>query len=217
MARHRKRRDLQPETGAVVSLVGRRSLLGGATLLAGTAGANGQPAPDYAVFTEFSPDTKPMKPGWNRRVFTNTDVRKGSSIQCDFATGIVTLAPGTYHLAGMSIVTYHTGTEPPETTTIKAPAASAGYCRLRTVEPGDQAQVMSLRGIDNGNRRVICVGSTSTANMVPSVFDTLFETAATAQLVLEHQSGDKPDEVYLRVFTEHSKWHALARLSVRRL
>lgn len=200
-----------------MSLLRRRSLLlGGATLLAGTASADGQSALEFAVFTELSPDTKPMKPGWNRRMFTNTDVRKGDSIQCDFATGIVTLAPGTYHLSGMSIVTYHTGKEPAETTTIKAPAASAGYCRLRTVEPGDKAEVTSLRGIDNGNPSVICVGSTSTANMGPSVFDAFFETGRTAQLVLEHQSGDKPDQIYLRVFAENSKWHALARLSVRR-
>jgi len=200
-----------------MSLVRRRSLLlGGAALLASTVSADGQSALEFAVFTELSPDTKPMKPGWNRRMFTNTDSRKGDSIQCDFATGTVTLAPGTYHLSGMSIVTYHTGKEPTETTTIKAPAASAGYCRLRTVEPGDKAEVTSLRGIDNGNPSVICVGSTSTANMVPSIFDTFFETARPARLVHEHQSGDKPDQIYLRVFAENSKWHALARLSVRR-
>lgn len=202
-----------------MSLARRRSLLlgGTATLLGGATSANGQPALDYAVFTELSPDTKAMKPGWNRRVFTNTDIRKGNGIQCDFATGIVSLAPGTYHLAGMSIVTYHTGAEPPGMTATKAPNAAAGYCRLRTVEPGDKAEASSLRGIDNGDASVICIGSTSTANMVPSVFDTFFETAAAAQLVLEHQSGDKPDQIYLRVFTENSKWHALARLSIRRV
>jgi hypothetical protein len=100
MARHRQRRDLQQEAGALVSLVCRRSLLlGGVTRLGGTIAAHGQTAPEYAVFTEFSRDTKPMKPGWNRRVFTNTDARKGNTIQCDFATGIVSLAPGTYHLS----------------------------------------------------------------------------------------------------------------------
>jgi hypothetical protein len=218
MARHRQRRHQQQEAGALVNLARRRSLLlgGAATLLGGATAANGQSAADYAVFTELSPDTKPMKPGWNRRVFTDTDIRKGTAIQCDFATGVVSLAPGIYHLAGMSIVTYHTGAEPPGTTTIKAPNAAAGYCRLRTVEPGDKAD-SSLRGIDNSDASVICIGSTSTANMVPSVFDTFFETAAAAQLVLEHQSGDKPDQIYLRVFTENSKWHALARLSIRRI
>ena len=29
--------------------------------------------PDYAVFTEFSPDTKAMTPGFNTRVFTDVE------------------------------------------------------------------------------------------------------------------------------------------------
>ena len=85
---------------------------------------------DYAVFTELSPESKLLKGGWNTRVFTNTDSRKGDAIHCDFATGIVTVAPGIYHIGGMSIVAYTSGDEPPEMTTIRAPA-SAGYCRLR--------------------------------------------------------------------------------------
>ena len=47
---------------------------------------------DYAVFTELSPESKLLKGGWNTRVFTDTDSRKGNAIQCDFATGIVTVA-----------------------------------------------------------------------------------------------------------------------------
>jgi hypothetical protein len=35
--------------------------------------------------------------------------------------------------------------------------------------------------------------------------------------VLEHQAGDKPEQTYLRVFVENSRWHALARLAIRRL
>src|SRR3982750_4636746 len=99
----------------------RRSLLiGGASLVAGATMARSsiaQGAADYAVFTELSPETKKLKGGWNRRVFTNTDVRKGNAIQCDMATGIVTLAPGAYHLSGYSIAAYYVGNEPPETTT----------------------------------------------------------------------------------------------------
>ena len=49
---------------------------------------------DYAVFTELSPESKLLQGGWNTRVFTDTDSRKGNAIQCDFATGIVTVAPG---------------------------------------------------------------------------------------------------------------------------
>jgi hypothetical protein len=171
---------------------------------------------DYAVFTELSPETKPMKSGWNRRVFTDTDVRKGSAIQCDFATGIVTLAPGAYHLSGLSMVTYLTGDEPPETTTIRSPA-SAGYCRLRTFAPNVRADPANLREVPNEDSSVICIGSPSSANLVPSLFDSFYETDKTAQIVLEHQSGTKPEQIYLRVFVQNSKWHAFARISIRGL
>jgi hypothetical protein len=30
---------------------------------------------EYAVFTELSPDTRPAQPGFNRRIFTDTDSR----------------------------------------------------------------------------------------------------------------------------------------------
>ena len=86
---------------------------------------------DYAVFTELSPESKLLKGGWNTRVFTNTDSRKGNAIQCDFATGIVTVAPGLYHISAMSIVAYNSGGEPPEMTTIRSPPrpATAGCAR----------------------------------------------------------------------------------------
>ena len=143
----------------------RHLLAGGAAALLASLGAlrhASAQAPaasglDYAVFTELSPESKLLKGGWNTRVFTNTDSRKGNAIQCDFATGIVTVAPGVYHISGMSIVAYNSGGEPPEMTTIRAPA-SAGYCRLRTlgsnsvVDPG-------MRDIANDDPSVVCLGS----------------------------------------------------------
>ena len=194
----------------------RRLLFGAGALLAGTAAADANAASDYAVFTELSPDSKLMQPGWNRRVFTNADSRKGNAIECDFKTGVVTLAPGSYQLSGMSMVLYGTTGDPPETTTIRSPAA-AGYCRLRTFDPSAQLDVSNLRALDNGDPSVICIGSPASANMVPSVFDAFFEAGKPTQLVLEHQSGDKPDQIYLRVYTEKSKWHAVGRISIRRL
>jgi len=170
---------------------------------------------DYAIFTELSPEAKLLKGGWNTRVFTNTDSRKGNAIQCDFATGIVTVAPDTYHIGGMSTVAYVSGDEPPEMATIRAPA-SAGYCRLCTlgsnpiVDPG-------MRDIGNDNPSVLCVGSTSTANLTPSLFEAYFETSKPARMLLEHQSGSNPEKIYLRVFTQNSKWHAMARISIRRI
>ena len=206
---------------------GRRDLLlGGGALLAGAAAplpASSQTAAprapaisDYAVFTEFSPATKPMAPGWNRRIFTDTDARRGNSIQCDLATGIITLAPGAYRLSGFSMVAYSSEGDPPETTTIRAPA-SAGYCRLRTYNPALVVDSANLQAIDNGDPSVICIGSPSTPNLGPSVFDAIHETATTAQLLLEHQSGTKPEQIYLRVFAQNSKWHAFARINIQRL
>lgn len=172
---------------------------------------------EYAVFTEFSPASKLMVPGWNRRVFTDTDARKGSAIQCDFTTGIVTLAPGAYHITGLSMVAYTTGTEPPETTTIRSPA-SAGYCRLRIVDdPTVVAESTNLRELPNSDPTVISIGSPSTANLTPSLLETFYETGKTARILLEHQSGSKPDQIYLRVFVGNSKWHAFARISIRGL
>lgn len=172
--------------------------------------------PEYAVFTELSPTSKLMTAGWNRRVFTDTDARKGNAIQCDFATGIVTFAPGAYHITGFSMVTYNTGDEPPETTTVRA-LASAGYCRLRVFDPDAAPDPANLRELPNGHPSIICIGSPSTANLVPSLFETFYETDKTAQMLLEHQSGSKPDQIYLRVFVQNSKWHAFARISIQGL
>src|SRR4051812_28462795 len=83
---------------AMVPMTTRRRLLAGgaAVLLTGMAAPRraGAQAPaaggvEYAVFTELSPESKLLKGGWNTRVFTNADSRKGNAIQCDFATGIV--------------------------------------------------------------------------------------------------------------------------------
>lgn len=195
-------------------LVGAAALAAGVLATRGVAADSATPVRDYAVFTEFSPETKPVKAGWNTRVFTDTDIRKGNAIQCDFATGVVTLAPGLYHITGVSMVAYF-NPEPPEMTTIRAPA-SAGYCRLRTFDP-NFVPPSGLRGIANDDPSIICVGSPSTANLTPSLIDTYCEVERTTQIILEHQSGSKPDQIYLRVYSENSKWHAFARLTIRRI
>jgi hypothetical protein len=200
----------------------RRVLAGAATLFAGaaavrTAGAESTTAraPEYAVFTEFSPESKLLKAGWNTRVFTHTDARRGSGIQCDFATGIITLAPGSYHFSGVSIVAYMSGGEPAEMTTVRAPA-SAGYCRLRTLGP-NRVLNPGMRDVDNADPSVICIGSPGTANLTASLFEAYLETDKTVEVVLEHQSGSNPENIYLRVFTQNSPWHAMARISIRNL
>jgi hypothetical protein len=55
------------------------------------------------------------------------------------------------------MVAYATGGEPPEMTTIRAPA-SAGYCRLRSFDP-DRVLAPGLRGIENDDPSIISIGS----------------------------------------------------------
>jgi hypothetical protein len=171
---------------------------------------------DYAVFTEFSPDTKMMTPGFNTRVFTDVDSQRGNSIRCDFKTGAITLAPGSYHITGFSMSTYNSGGEPPEMTTVRSPAA-AGYCRLRTYDPKVKLDPSSMRSIPNEDPSVFCVGSPCTPNMTPSLFEAYYTTEKEVQIILEHQMGHAPDKIYLRVYVEKSKWHAFARIAIRRI
>jgi hypothetical protein len=167
----------------------------------------------YAVFTEYSPDLKPLKGGWNMRVFTDRTAYQGDAIKCDFTNGIITVPPGTYHITGLSIVTYNSGGEPPEMATVRAPA-SAGYCRLRLPGPTD----VNPDDIKNEDPSVKCIGSVATANMTPSLFETyLTTTAPETEMLLEHQAGHNPEHVYLRVYVENSKWHVMARISIRQL
>ena len=174
------------------------------------------PRAEYAVFTEFSPATKVLKGGWNTRVYTNTDAKQGDSIRCDFETGLITLAPGSYHISGYSMVVYDSGGEPPEMATIRAPAAG-GYSRLRVHDPKRKVDQTDMRSLDNADPSVISIGSPSTPNMTPSIFDAYFTTDKDVQILVEHQSGNHPDHTYLRINIENSKWHALARISIRRL
>ena len=44
-----------------------------------------------------------------------------------------------------------------------------------------------------------------------------YTTEKEAQIILEHQMGHAPDKIYLRVYTEKSKWHAFARIAIRRI
>jgi hypothetical protein len=91
-------------------------------------------APCYAVFSEFSPTLKPMQPGMNTRVFNHVDAHSSDgAIDLDESTGVITLAPGTYHMTGFSTTIYYTGKEPPGTVEPRSPA-NGGYCRLRRAE-----------------------------------------------------------------------------------
>jgi hypothetical protein len=126
------------------------------------------------------------------------------------------LAPGAYHVSGLSRSPTSPKDDPPETIVPRSPA-SAGYCRLRRFDPDAAVDPANMRELPNSDPSVICIGSPGTANLVPSLFDAFYEADKPAQLILEHQSGSNPHQIYLRIFVETSKWHAFARISIRDL
>ena len=44
-----------------------------------------------------------------------------------------------------------------------------------------------------------------------------YTTEKEIQILVEHQSGSDPAGIYLRVEIQNSKWHALARIGIRRI
>lgn len=162
------------------------------------------PIHSYAVFAEHSPTTKMMKPGMNTRIFNVMEAHSGHDIRLAMGTGVITLAPGTYHITGFSAVAYATK-EPPEMVATRAPA-NGGYCRLR--HTSDEAEDR-----DAG----IVFGSISTANVVPSLIETYFTTDVEAHLVMEHQCGSAVADICLQSDAGGSTKHVFARICVRRL
>jgi hypothetical protein len=163
-------------------------------------------APCYAVFSEYSPTLKPMRPGMNTRVFNHVDARSPEgAIELDESTGVITLPSGTYHITGFSTTVYYTGEEPPEMVEPRSPA-NGGYCRLRRAEEDPEDR-------DAG----FVFGSISTANAIPSLVETYFTTAEEARIVMEHQCGSDVKDVYLQVYSGGSSAHVFARLGIRRL
>lgn len=163
-------------------------------------------APCYAVFAEHSPKTKASKPGMNTRVFNVIEAQsEDNSIRLNKKNGVITLPPGTYHITGFSTTVYYTGKEPPEMVEPRSPA-NGGYCRLRREEESE-----------TDHEAGFVFGSISTANAVPSLVETYFTTEKKARILMEHQSGSDPKDVYLRVFSNNSSLHVFARISIRRL
>lgn len=168
----------------------------------------------FAIFSEDSPENLEMKSLWSPRVFRITEaLSPEKSIKRDEATGKITLPKGTYRLQGFSIVTYFTGTEPPEKMTC-ATDANAGCCRIRFFDKPATPIKDS-----------IAVGSLSNANCIPSIFDTVFTTPDkqdTVDIVLEHcqdvATAAADPQVLLRLGPPYGTTaHYMARLAIYRL
>src|SRR4051795_13450343 len=87
-----------------------------AAAAAGCAGppSTGGPRPlSHAIYAEYAKDSnKLMKNGLNRRVFNKVESQAGSDIALN-PDGSISLAPGTYHISGVSTVTMQTTLAPP--------------------------------------------------------------------------------------------------------
>lgn len=164
----------------------------------------------YAVFAEHSLSTKMMEPGMNTRVFNTIEVVPTTDeISLDTETGVITLAPGTYHITGFSTTAYATD-EGPGMVATRAPA-NGGYCRLRKTTD-------SAEDRDAG----IVFGSICTPNVVPSLIETYFTADEETEILMEHQCGQNVQDICLQSDASDSPGHpstkhVFARIAIRRL
>jgi hypothetical protein len=160
---------------------------------------------EFAVYSEYSDSDKPMQPGANTRVFNTIEVPSGGSIKLDKNTGVITLAPGTYHITASSIVTPYDPAVDTDGRVTNQARPFGGYCRLRYSDKPER------------DDPPIAIGTISNVNMLVSLIDTYLRVDSEAEIVLDHQVGDIIDGLYLQVAVGGSSWHVFARISILRL
>lgn len=162
-------------------------------------------AADYAVYEEHSPDTRPMEPGANLRLLDRVIAQSGDAIQLDPETGVVSLKPGTYRISGASVVTYFDAEADTDGRVSAQIRPNASYAML--LHPGEASR----------DDEPLALGTVATANMDPSLIDTILTFDADTQIVLMHQAGRDVDGIFLRVYVDNSDKHVMARLIIQRL
>jgi hypothetical protein len=201
---------------SIVSVVSVVALIASVAAVAACSRTQDSPAPDYAVYAEYSLSNKPMVAGWNTRVFNKREIEEGKNISLDDQTGVVTLKPGLYHITAMSLVNYADPANPTIIPTTLTPPA--GYARLRHVKDELPADVVPTSDVINAsNAKALSVGTGSDANALPSFMDTFLKVEDEARLVVEHQVGEDVKGLYLQVNENDSVWHINARISIQRL
>jgi hypothetical protein len=165
--------------------------------------------PSYAIYAEYAQDTnKLMKGGLNRRVFNKTEAQQGADIKLE-PDGSITLQPGTYRIAGFSIVTMQ------DTFSPQYPKNGLNYPGYCVVYPEEFQTNDTLK-------HALGIGSPGTAlDTSPSLFDLVFTCEKPTCICVGHQSGEElNNEVYLSVYDVAgmtSPYHAFARVSVTKL
>jgi hypothetical protein len=192
-----------------------------ACILAGCQSA--APPHEYAVYGEYSDKDLAMVPGWNTRVFNRREVQEGTSIALDDKTGVITLAPGTYHVSASSLIAYYDPKIPSLTIMKELPVA--GYARLanladaeaETKDPAFTSGAPSQSAIDKSNAQSLAISTGSNADLIPSLIETYLKIEKPAQVVLQHQVGADVKGIYLHVNGNGSAWHVFARISFERM
>ena len=156
----------------------------------------------YVVYTELGKSQVAMKPGSNVRVFNSVHGDAGTFIVYDPATGILTLAPGTYRINGYSITTFgYLLTKEQQSAVRSVP----GYAYLWSVDDDSVAVLGSMQDA--------MFSQASHVNDIVTV-------SKPTRFYLGHQNGVNVAGVLLQAYdaaVTTSTDHVFARLVVERL
>lgn len=156
---------------------------------------------EYSLEHGDSNKGKLAQSGFNRRTFNTVEVQRGDEARLSQADGVITLAPGLYHIVACSILT-----------AVGSDSTHPGYCVLR--HPN-----IDLPGPDTGGdvgARFLASGTIANAAMgTASMIDTYLEVSETTQIVVEHQVlMQEGQDVYLQLAANDSSNHVMARIRV---
>ena len=165
---------------------------------------------EIAVYAEHSLDKVPAISDWSLRKFNTVEFQRGTDIQLDHETGVITLKPGIYHVTSHSTMTYIAEENMGAEGWPSKEYPNAGYSRIRYADNPDCI-----------NEEALVVGSINNANLIPSLIDTYLEFKTTSQIILEHQMGHNLEGIYLSDNTrgemDPSRWRIFARITFRKV
>lgn len=154
---------------------------------------------NVAAFGEYANDTVAMIPGWNVRVFNKAEFIKGSSISWeDDGSGIITLAPGIYHITAFSLLSNTN-----QDTTLP------GYCAL-------------FKLTSDVDEMIVTGTMMNALYNTPSFIDTFLEFTETTDILLKHQVGQNVDGLFLQMKASSdsenkSSNHVFATIAIQRM
>jgi hypothetical protein len=154
---------------------------------------------NVAVFAEFALETKPMQPGWNKRVFNRVETQTSEDIIL-FEDGTIELFPGFYQIDAISITSYLNFTNASSPVQGNYP----GYC---IIADADSFEMLATCSISNAK------------NQLPSYLVTYLEVPGpqSRRIGLYHQNGNKVAMVWLSIEVTGSLNHVFSRIQIQRV